>query len=241
MQTPKLLHWNILYEESPQNILSLIKEVDPDIFCCQEINDRTDLLKETAQILPYYYFEPADIKGVGDVALPLGNAIFSKFPIKSKKLVVLWDGPNPTLGNPQEKRIYIEAKLVINGKGFSVGTTHLSFAPAFKDTPERSEQAKKLMEAIGGNKSNFAISGDFNSAPDTQIIKSIESQLVSAGPDHGEPTFTTIPFSFAGFEATGLEWRVDYIFTSPDIKVKTASIISTKYSDHLPILAELEI
>jgi hypothetical protein len=43
MRTIKLLHWNILYEEKAENILALVKEIDPDIFCCQEINDKTGL------------------------------------------------------------------------------------------------------------------------------------------------------------------------------------------------------
>jgi endonuclease/exonuclease/phosphatase family metal-dependent hydrolase len=34
---------------------------------------------------------------------------------------------------------------------------------------------------------------------------------------------------------------LDYIFASKDIKVASSEIVNTDYSDHLPILVELEI
>lgn len=83
--------------------------------------------------------------------------------------------------------------------------------------------------------------GDFNSAPDSSTIKKIETRLKAIGPDYSELTFTTKPFQHEAFRVDGLEWRLDYIFATSDIKVLSSKIIETDYSDHLPILAEIEV
>ncbi len=33
----KVLQWNIWYQENVNNILELIRDIDPDIFCLQEL------------------------------------------------------------------------------------------------------------------------------------------------------------------------------------------------------------
>ena len=55
-----------------------------------------------------------------------------------------------------------------------------------------------------------------------------------------ENTWTTKPFSYNGFEATKLDYKLDYVFTSDDITVKDIRVIKTEYSDHLPILCEID-
>lgn len=234
-----------MYEEKAENIASLVKEIKPDILCVQELGGEgahsNHALTQLAQMFAEHYFEPANILGASGEELNLGNGIFSNFPMTAKKKVELWSGPNPTSNNKSEQRIYVEAVVNIEGRPLTVGTTHLSFAPNFADTPDRLAQLQKLMTAVGTQKSRFVITGDFNSTKDTKIIKELKSRFVSAGPDETEPSFSTIPFSFLGFDVKGLDWRVDYIFTTPDIKVLSSQIISTKFSDHLPILAEFEI
>ncbi len=237
-----MLHWNILYQKSAENILSVVKGINPEIFCCQEINDANDnLVQKVAKLFKYHYFEPAEIIGANDEKLRLGNAIFSSYPIDFSRKVVLWNGPNQTSLNKHEARIYVESILDYQGKKLRVGTTHLSFAPYFEVTPDRQQQAIKLLEAIKGNSQMFVLTGDFNSAPNTKIIKDIERYFTSAGPPHDKPTFSIIPFSFLGFEVTGLDWRVDYIFTTKDIKVLSSRIIKAGFSDRLPIVAEIQI
>lgn len=43
------------------------------------------------------------------------------------------------------------------------------------------------------------------------------------------------------FEETELKWKLDYIFTSKDIKIKETKVVDTKYSDHLPILIVIKL
>jgi endonuclease/exonuclease/phosphatase (EEP) superfamily protein YafD len=54
-------------------------------------------------------------------------------------------------------------------------------------------------------------------------------------------TWTTKPFDYGDFSEHGLNWLLDYVFAAADIKIVSSEIISTEYSDHLPILVTFEI
>lgn len=246
MKRLRIMNWNILYTENPENIYSLVKKINPDIFCCQEINETLktrngqDLLTLLSTIFPYSFAKSAVIIGSRNEKLDLGNGVFSKFEIKSSRELVLREGENKLTESKEEKRIYVEADLEVNGEIISVGTTHLTFNPYFKDTADKATQIDKIIAAVKSKK-KYVITGDLNSAPDSKTIGKLEKFLVSAGPPHDQPTFTTIPFSLLGFEVKDLEWRIDYVFATPDIKVLSSRIIKTNFSDHLPIVAGIEV
>ena len=246
MSSIKIMTWNVLYKERIQNIRSLVKKIDPDIFCCQELTEsklfnKANIVKEISKDFLAHYYEPTSIKGVKGEELNLGNGVFAKFPIIRRRKFAVWQGDNTPLGNAEESRIYVEAPLKVDNKKLVVGTTHLSFAPYFKVEAGRKLEADRLLEEVKQHKSQYIITGDFNSTPDTYTIKKLEKLFKSAGPPHGEPTFTTIPFEYLGFKVTGLDWRIDYIFITPDIRVVSSKIVNTEFSDHLPIVAEIEI
>ena len=69
-------------------------------------------------------------------------------------------------------------------------------------------------------------------------LKDLEETLINNDTSN---TWTTKPFSYNGFKETELKWKLDYIFTSRDIKVKERKLVDTKYSDHLPILIAFEL
>lgn len=236
----RIMTWNVLYSEKTENILPLIKKLNPDIFCGQELaQDNT--VKEIAKLFSHYYFEPARILSLKGNQLNLGNGIFTKFPIRSQKKVYVWDGINLASANKQEQRIYVECQLDLDKRKIIIGTTHLSFNPGFKMTLGKRKEANILIEAIKKHKSGFIAMGDFNAGPSSYTIREVEKYFKSAGPSHKQNTFTTKPFSFMGFEVWGLDWRLDYIFTTKDIKVLSSQIINTEFSDHLPIVAEIQI
>lgn len=246
----KLMTWNVLYSEKADNILSLIREINPDIFCAQELtsdsgfNPGRDVAEEIAATLGAQY----EFQGATDITdeasgnrFIMGDAIFSKFPVLERRHTYI-QKEDPHIKNYKaENRLYIEVELDIGGKGLKVGTTHLSYAPRFDMTEKKLAEAQKLYETIKGNTAGYVLTGDMNAEPNSEVIKKLRGMLQDAGPDGKEKTWTTKPFSYMGFEADTLDWRLDYIFTTPDIKVVSSRIIKTDYSDHLPILAEIEI
>jgi endonuclease/exonuclease/phosphatase family metal-dependent hydrolase len=237
-----ILQWNIWYKEPISNIARFLKENPADVVCLQELMHRwpdqevVDTSKYIAEQIGYQYQEVV-LEHPGE-SWAQANGIFTKLPIKETKRALInehsgegvyWD----------ENRGYLEVTLDVNSKDLTVATTHMSFTEHFIDTPRKQVEADKL---IGHFKDrNYVLTGDFNATPHSQTVRAVEERLKDAGPDYKEATWTTKPFLVDGFSASTLDWRLDYIFTSKDVKVNTAQVIKTRYSDHLPILVTINI
>jgi endonuclease/exonuclease/phosphatase family metal-dependent hydrolase len=244
MQTIKILQWNVLYQEKIENIIKLVQEINPDIFCGQELtahgaaNPGVDVSAEIAKTCNYSYFsKSANVNFEGfEENFDFGDGIFSRYPVKSSREYKIQN--KEEYG---EDRFYLEADILIGDNVLAIGTVHLSFSPRFEITEKRLAEAKKLYEAVQGHHEKFVLAGDMNATPDSSIIKKLEEMFIHADPNTDRPTWTTKPFSYQGFEANSLDWRLDYVFATEDINVVNNKIIETNYSDHLPILAEVQI
>ncbi len=248
----KILQWNIWFQEKAENIIKLVKKINPDILCFQEVtigssyNNKQDVAKIIAEKINFEYnfsnahkYEfPITPKGESNYG---GNGIFSKFPIiKNSNFPIV--NPSDSKDFPYERRTCAVSKIQLSdNKTITMATAHSSYNPRFIENKEKLKEIKKLVDFFKNNKEKLIFTGDLNLIPNTKSVKLIEKQLVHCGPDYKEPTWTTKPFSFMGFEETKLRWRVDYVFATKDIKVISSKILKTKYSDHLPILIEVEV
>jgi endonuclease/exonuclease/phosphatase family metal-dependent hydrolase len=248
MDTVKILQWNVWYHERCENIVNFIKHINPDIVCCQELtvnfkeaNPGINVPKEIAQACGYnYFFHPMTIYGNGNEAVQMGNGVFSKFPIISSDFKYIQRSDPNIKSYETEDRTYIESVLDIGGKYLRVGTVHLSYSTAFAMTEKRLNEAEKLYAAVQNNHEKFILTGDMNAKPDSPIIKKIEEMFIHADPNTDRATWTTKPFSYQGFKADSRDWRLDYIFATEDINILSNKIIDTTYSDHLPVLSEIQ-
>jgi endonuclease/exonuclease/phosphatase family metal-dependent hydrolase len=248
MKTIKILQWNVSYHEKYENIVNFIKQINADVVCCQELstnfeaNSGIDVASEIANTCNYnYYFHPQTNYVINSGQVQMGNGIFSKFPIISKGFKYVQKADPSITAYRTEDRTYVEVVLDISGTSLKVGTVHLSYSTAFAMTEKRLDEAEKLYDAVQGNHEKFILAGDMNIKPDSPIIKKLEEMFIHADPNTDRPTWTTKPFSYQGFEANSRDWRLDYIFATEDINVIENKIIDTNYSDHLPILAEIQI
>jgi endonuclease/exonuclease/phosphatase family metal-dependent hydrolase len=242
-----LLHWNIWVKEDPANILSLLKILKPDIVCLQELTTNSPRMNHMdvpgflANSLSYHsaVFETTSKTKQGVTYAQL-NGIFSRFPLQNSqsRIVQTTDASLPSYSG--EQRVAGFTDIVIDEKILRVGTTHLSYTHKFQATPSKVAEGKKVIEALDELQPDI-FTGDLNATENSQLITDMEKRLVNAGPDYREKTWTTKPFSYDGFDESKLKWRLDYVFVKPDIKVISSQIIRTEYSDHLPILIELEL
>lgn len=242
----KLLQWNVWYKEDINNILSTLRELNPDIICLQELtvnhpefNKGIDTPKYLAGELGFhYYFKEAH----DDPENIFGSGIFSRYPIVRSSYSLIRE-PKGTYDTHRhfsdQGRVYTECEIEVDGKNMTVGTTHMSYTDSFLSDKEKDTETDKLINIIATKNKNFILMGDLNALPDSYSINEISKYLKSAGPSFTQSTWTTKPFNYNGFVADKLHWRLDYCFTTPDIKVHTAEIINTEYSDHLPILVEI--
>lgn len=244
----KILTWNVWVEEKIDNIFSLIEELQPDVLCLQEITRECDFNPDIqtgeyiAEKLGFDIYSPDSQTWTDWHKKAQSNAIISKFPIQRRRVEFMTD---PFPGNPpdywSEGRTYIECTLDVEGKVFTVGTTHLSFSPFFEQTDHRKDEANRLSSAISDNTKNYMLVGDFNSAPNSYTIEKISSSLNHCGPEMEQATWTTKPFDYGGFAEKELNWRLDYAFATPDLNILSSQIVETDYSDHLPILLEVQM
>ncbi len=242
-----ILQWNIWYQEDIRNVAKLIKAIDPDIFCLQEltvghpVQEIKNTPRHLADHMGYHFFtKEIPIETPDGQKVILANGIFSRFPITSSRSA--WTNqPKHGGGYDDEYRAYVEATLEVQGEAITVGTTHMSYTHQFEDTPGKRKEADLLVHETRPHHKRFIFTGDLNAIPGSYTISEIGQSMQNVGPNFNRKTWTTKPFSYNGFVETELNWRLDYVFATPDIKVISSEIVQTEYSDHLPIYAKLRL
>ncbi|MBR2709008.1 endonuclease/exonuclease/phosphatase family protein [Candidatus Saccharibacteria bacterium] len=228
----KLLQWNIWFKENIDNILTELRRFDTDIVCLQELSITTaddSNAKKLKELYPFVYYEIADTFQDGRSQC---NAILSKYPFLKTGKHFVQEPSDDKNDYSKEGRVYLEAQLDIDGKEITIGTTHLSYTHKFEETPLKDEEINKLVSYIN-KKERFIFTGDLNTTKTSKYIKQIEQLLISNDTTN---TWTTKPFSYQGFNEDKLNWKLDYVFSTPDIQIEETKTLETRFSDHLPIL-----
>lgn len=241
----RVLQWNAWDKEKAENIVALIRSVDADLVCLQELtqtspaNPEVDIPAMIAALGYEPLYQITTTRG-GPKFARTGLGIFSKWPIIDRRYEPI-QKEDTTKVPPRYDRGYLEATVLTSEGRVTLGTSHLSFSYDFqKMTDARRKEADALLRAIGKPKGNYIFGGDLNATPNSYIITELQKMLVPCDPDFAN-TWTTKPFSYHGFEADTLDWCIDYMFATPDMKIVHNEIVKTEASDHLPILTVFEL
>jgi endonuclease/exonuclease/phosphatase family metal-dependent hydrolase len=243
----KLLQWNVWYQEDIRNIVKVLKDINADVICLQEltVNDSINGI-DTAAYLAHeltleYFYKDAQEFTKDSKTYSFGNGIFSRYPISNSMFVYIQEPFKATdkmVDYSKEGRVYVETTIHAPDRTITVGTVHMSYTDRFLPTPEKKAETDALTAILKHKKDSFLLTGDFNALPDSYTIEEISKHLKHAGPPMDNKTWTTKPFAYQGFEAKTLDWRLDYCFATPDIDILSTRTIDTVYSDHLPIILE---
>lgn len=128
--------------------------------------------------------------------------------------------------------------LIFNN--FLLMNFHGYWAPLAKiDTPERLEQSEKLINFIKENNLPTVLAGDFNLGMDTKSVAMFEENGFRNLVKESKALTTRTNYY-------DIKWRrndkfVDYIFASPEIKVKSFEVMKDEVSDHLSLLFEFDL
>ena len=189
----------------------------------------TDGYDAQAQILAenagykYFCFAKAIEFGGRD---PYGNAVLSKYPIISAETVMI---PDPS---PRRYHGYYEtrcaAKLRIDtGDGeLTVISVHFGL-----NRDEHENARDTVLSATTGRR--CVLMGDMNVTPASPILSPIRERMTDTADSLSEGR-NTFPSNFP-------RKKIDYIFVSPDVKVKDARVPKLIVSDHRPVVADLEL
>ena len=246
MPVIRVASWNIWVfgKRNYKGITRFIKENKVDVIGIQEAaiyydkKPKLDMARSIANEIGYHYvFFPAlDIKP----NYIMGNAIISRFPIvkaRSYKLTPPWIKYDGQFEN--EMRILVASKIKVNNIMINFLTTHLQVTVRFKSTKVRQFQIKKIISVMNKLDGKAILTGDFNSLLTNPELKLLSKRLNRIGGTR--PTWTTVPFSHKDWHINKLEYRLDNIFISKNLKYRYFKIGKSKISDHLPIMADVSI
>ena len=207
-----------------------IRQCGGDIIGMQEMRDEADAPHFDAQTrilaeklgYPYYYFAEA-IRHDG--IKPYGNALISRYPILSAETIKIPDPEIKQYDGYYETRCMLKAVVDVGG-GLNVLVTHVGLNP-----DEKENAVETMLSNI--SKERCVLMGDFNMTPNNELLEKLRNRMYDTAEKFTEPKLS--------FPADEPRMKLDYIFTSKDLKVKDADIPSIVASDHRPYVITIEI
>jgi endonuclease/exonuclease/phosphatase family metal-dependent hydrolase len=224
----KILSWNIWCDGHMNEITEFLAAANADIICLQEVlpNDKMRDVLGFLGSLGYRYAYADAVKQ--DDGWSMGNAIFTKYEIAKSAAYIL---------SKKESRNAMSADVVVNGTTLHIFSVHL-FHTHQKPSEIQVAQAETLIKAIPPDHS--IVMGDFNATPDSIAIQKMRAVMTDTDPID-TPTWSMYPAGCSVCQPQKLDTRLDYIFTTKDMRVESFAVGQSKGSDHLPISAVVEI
>lgn len=223
----KFLSWNIWMGKYLPKILDLLEKEKPDVIALQEVVRRTGETQNTAEIIAerlgyQWIFAPVPIpfhdKGIAE----WGEGILSKYDIEASEVLDLSEDP---------KHIGLQADIRVGNELLHVISTHLTHTHQQPSEHQESE-ARSLVRL--SPKEHTIIAGDFNALPESNAITVMHQKFQKADPDNN-PTWCVYKKGCTTCLYNTVKYRLDYIFTTSDIRVSDYRVRSSRGSDHLPI------
>lgn len=247
--------FNIHHGANSRNVLDLdatayaLESLEADVIGLQEVDrffgTRSDFVDQAAwladrlhmhaQFAPTIDLEPSrrSAERVGlSTRRQYGIAVLSSYPIVDSHLARL---PENRL---IERRAVLRTRIDADGVPFSFAVTHLALGPG----RTRRAQFRAAREVAFAGAEPAVLVGDLNSAPSHARDYSVFTRGLTDvwAAKHRFPlakrflgrTNPVIPIPMR---------RIDYILASRDIRPISAKTLRTHASDHLPVVAELEI
>ena len=211
-------------------VAGVINQQHPDLVGLQEVDrgvERTQRIDEIAELAKLTKMEYAFAFNLKYQGGQYGVAILSKFPILATDHRLYLNT------REAERRGFIRAEVRIGGRLINFVTTHLDYQ--YEDG--RVYETQQLLAAMKDVKGPLIVVGDFNDVPTGGAYKLMRDSF-------GEAWSATRPADEGfSYPADKPAKRIDYIFMreADGIRAKRAWIPETLASDHVPVVAELEV
>lgn len=210
-----------------------------DIFCFMEISP--ELYSKLSMVLSGFnvlYQKGTYLKTLGTTC---GQVIFVRKGIEPKRggKINIYYQLKDDVGFLQ----YQELKL--GEKSLWLGNVHGKTKPGTKrDTQTRLKQSAKIISFFEDKNGLKIIGGDFNLMPGTKSVKMFEEKgyrnlIEEFGVKSTRNRLAWNQFKHkSGFER---QYFADYVFVSPEVRVKSFEVPNIEISDHLPLILDFEI
>jgi endonuclease/exonuclease/phosphatase family metal-dependent hydrolase len=213
-----------------ERIAAVIMKEQPDLVGLQEVDrgvtrtEGKDEIRELAALtrMDYAFAHNLDYQGG-----QYGVAILSRMLIQKT------DHQKYENLREAERRGMLRVEVELAGKTIQFVTTHLDYQYA----DGRLFETEQLLKMLSSEKGPMIVAGDFNDEPNgsayQRVLQSFEDAWVAS-------RAKADGFSYPADKPAK---RIDYIFIrkGDGMRVKKAWTVSTLASDHLPVVADLEI
>lgn len=234
----RVASFNIHYGAGADNRFDLrhtaemIEAIDADIIGLQEVDrhfrDRSEWLDTIGELasmlnLHHAYGPNIDLDPLepGAPRRQYGCALLSAWPVSNVRNTRLPQHPD------SEPRGLLEADVRVAGTRLRFATTHMQHT----SDVEWQEQADAIAEAIDGFDGPYILVGDTNAVPDSPGTATFTDRLDDVWAQVGVGD---------GLTAANT-WRFDYIFVPRGSDIRSAWLVSTDASDHLPLVADVTL
>ncbi len=215
---------------NPSAAAAVINKYSPDICGLNEVRGKgteADFTAQTEELarqtgMNCYFSRAISFNGTE----PYGNALLTKYNILKAETVPI---PDPAVKDEDayyETRAILRAELDVPG-GLTVLVSHFGLARS-----ERRNAVATVVSLLDDIKGPVILMGDFNSTPDEEFLKPIYEKLNDTACGALEP------YTFASYDP---KMKIDYIFTSGELKAESISAPLDLASDHTPYLAVVEL
>ncbi len=135
------------------------------------------------------------------------------------------------------------ASVLVGGKKLWLGNLHGKAHPGHKlDTKIRLNQSKVIIDFFKNKKGSKIIGGDFNLLPRTRSIKMFEEEGYVDLVKKFKVTSTRNRLAWKQLKKNEeKQYFADYVFVSPEVKVKNFEVPDCESSDHLPMVLDFEV
>src|SRR3989344_274733 len=237
----KILSWNIWCGTYLEEVIEFLKTANADIVALQEVSEdeRGNISEINAKKLGYKHVHAVGMnlplkflpwqRSDDERIIKFGNAILSKYKITNSKVIELTE---------EDKRLIIEADIEVGDKSLHVFSIHLKHTHQ-KPLELQNLQAENLIKLA--SKEKTIIMGDFNALPESTVIQKMNQTLQDSEIDSLTPTWSVYKEGCTVCLVGDIKHKLDYIFTSKDIKASSFKVHESKSSDHLPISAVIKL
>ena len=243
----KVMTYNIHHGEGNdgkiniQRIADLILESGADVVALQEVDrgvertNKIDIMTKLSDLtgMTYAFGKNVDFQG-GDY----GNGFLTRFPILAEKNLQY------RMINPGEQRGLLQVVLDIRGTEVVFMNTHLDYREVDTERLMNVDEIKFAVTEFSPR--TVVVCGDFNDLPSSRTVESMKQCFTDVGEladvNQGNTYPTSEPVK-----------RIDYIFVSNasrttgeqnapgSLRPRSAKVLRSDASDHLPILAKFEV
>lgn len=256
MKTLKFIQVNIYKGKYLEALVDFLKKEEPDFISMQEVTvngfnfywDKSvnlfNLLKNELKMNGVFN---GDLELLGDESSVFGNALLTKYEIIGSHIEVLkkfrpvsleeLDGESGFEIRPKIDRHLLDAQVSFKGQNIHIMSWHGAWTAPPADTKETLRQAKIVADYLKSLNGPFILGGDLNNVVGSKTIGMVED-VANNLMQSANAVQTTHPkihkIAPRGF-------LVDYIFASHHFTLKSIEVANVLVSDHLPVVAVLEL